>query len=109
MGQFPMNSFNPLLADVHLQSLLIWAHHNLGSIGLPLQINGAVQHKMPLQGMTTYASMQVQTTTTHKLVADVISYDRSGNIYTEVHGAEITLNDKLYELFHDNQLEKEPV
>jgi len=109
LGQFPADQFNPLLADVHLQGLLIWAHHNLGSVGLPLQIAAGVQYEMPPFGSTSYATLRVRSTSNHKLVADVISHDRDGLIYTEVTNAEITLTDTLYQLFLDNQLEKEPV
>ncbi len=52
--------------------------------------------------------MQVQSSTNHRLIADVISHDEIGNIYSNVEGAEITLNNKLFDLFKDNKLEKEP-
>lgn len=58
--------------------------------------------------MTTFATMQVQSSTNHRLIADVISHDEEGNIYSHVEGAEITLNNKLFDLFKDNNLEKEP-
>ncbi len=109
MGQFPVHSFNPYQSDVHLQSLLIWAHSQQQSIGLPLQIAGAVQYELVPFGMQTYATMRVKSTTPHKLVADVISHDQDGYIYSEVMDAEITLNEKLYDLFSQNQLEKQPV
>jgi NAD(P)-dependent dehydrogenase (short-subunit alcohol dehydrogenase family) len=107
-GQFPVGSFNPFLADIHLQSLLIWASSQLGSIGLPLKISGGTQYKPVDFDTTTYATMQVQSSSNHRLIADVISHDEVGNIYSHVEGAEITLNDKLFDLFKDNKLEKEP-
>ena len=107
-GQFPVGSFNPFLADIHLQSLLIWASSQLGSIGLPLKISGGTQFKSVDFGTTTFATMQVQSSSNHRLVADVISHDEAGNIYSHIEGAEITLNNKLFELFKDNKLEKEP-
>ncbi len=107
-GQFPVGSFNPFLADIHLQSLLIWASSQLGSIGLPLKISGGTQYKPVDFDTTTYATMQVQSSSNHRLVADVISHDEMGNIYSHVEGAEITLNNKLFDLFKDNKLEKEP-
>ncbi len=109
MGQFPVNDFNPFLADVHLQSLLIWANAQMGSIGLPLQIAGGTQYQPVPFDLPTYATMTVKTVTPHKLVADVTSHDRDGYIFSKVVDAEITLNDKLYNLFKDNQLEIEPV
>jgi hypothetical protein len=108
MGQFPIKAYNPYLADVHLQSLLIWAHHQKGSLGLPLQIAGGIQYLEVPDGEVTYATMRMRKVNSHKLVADVISHDRNGNVYMEVLSAEITLNEKLYDLFQDNQLEKEP-
>ncbi|NQS91123.1 MAG: polyketide synthase dehydratase domain-containing protein [Chloroflexi bacterium] len=109
LGQFPISSFNPFLADVHLQSLLIWANSQRQSIGLPLRINEAVQYQAVPFGTTTYATMKVTTSTPHKLVADVTSHDKDGNIFSEVRGAEITLSENLLDLFQDNQLEIEPV
>jgi NAD(P)-dependent dehydrogenase (short-subunit alcohol dehydrogenase family) len=109
MGQFAVDQFNPLLADVHLQALLIWAHHNLGAVGLPLRIASGIQYELPPLGSLSYATMKVQSSSNHKLVADVISHDRDGLIYSEVRGAEITLTDNLYDLFQNNHLEKEPV
>ncbi len=53
--------------------------------------------------------MKVKKITPHKLVADVISHDENGLVYSEVIDAEITLNEKLYELFKQNHLENEPV
>jgi len=109
MGQFPVNTFNPYLADIHLQSLLIWAHSQTGSIGLPLQIAGGTQfHPVPFD-TTSYATMTVKSSTPHKLVADVTSHDQDGFVFSKVVDAEITLNDKLFGLFKQNQLENEPV
>jgi NAD(P)-dependent dehydrogenase (short-subunit alcohol dehydrogenase family) len=107
-GQFPVGSFNHFLADIHLQSLLIWASSQLGSIGLPLKISGGTQYKSVGFDTTTYVTMQVQSSSNHRLVADVISHDQAGNIYSYIEGAEITLNNKLFDLFKDNKLEKEP-
>jgi len=107
-GQFPVGSFNPFLADIHLQSLLIWASSQLGSIGLPLKISGGTQYKSVDFDTTTYVTMQVQSSSNHRLVADVISHDQAGNIYRYIEGAEITLNNKLFDLFKDNKLETEP-
>jgi hypothetical protein len=107
MGQFRTQGFDPILADVHLQSLLIWAHLQKGTTGLPLQIGSGKQYHPAAPGEITYATMKVNKISSHKLVADVISHDQHGHIYSEVIDAEITLNDRLSELFQDNQLEAE--
>jgi len=109
MGQFPVNTFNPYLADIHLQSLLIWANSQIGSIGLPLQIAGGIQYHLVPFDITTYATMTVKSSTPHKLVADVTSHDRDGYVFSQVIDAEITLNEKLFGLFQENQLESDPI
>ena len=108
-GQFPVRSFNPFLADVHLQSLLVWAHMQVESPGLPLKIASGIQYQKPPAYGKTYATMKVKSMKGRQLVADVISHDEEGLVYSEVAGAEITLKKNLYELFQNNQLEKEPV
>jgi NAD(P)-dependent dehydrogenase (short-subunit alcohol dehydrogenase family) len=107
-GQFRIRFYNPFLADVHLQSMLVWAHLQAGTLGLPLKIASGIQYREAPLGIETYATMKVRSFKDHGLVADVISHDREGLVYMEVSGAEITLNKKLYELFQDNQLESEP-
>ncbi len=109
MGQFPVRSFNPFWADVHLQSLLIWAHLYQGSVGLPLKIAGGTQYR-PLEfGQTSYVTMTVRSSSSHTLVADVTSHDRQGRIFSRVAGAEITLSQRLQPLFRQNQLESAAV
>ena len=107
MGQFQAGNFNPYLADIHLQSLLIWAWYQLESTGLPLNIAEGTQYKTVPFDIDTYATMQVVSQSKHKLVANVISHDQEGNIYSEVKRAEITLNKTLLDLFQQNQLSKE--
>ena len=107
MGQFPAGYFNPYLADIHLQSLLIWAWEQLQSTGLPLNIKSATQYKTVPFDSDTYATMQVVSKSKHKLVANMISHDRDGYVFSEVMEAEITLNKTLLELFKQNQLSRE--
>jgi len=107
-GQFPIKEFDPYLADVHLQSLLIWSHFNTGSVGLPLQIAEGIQYQQVRGDNNTYVTMHVKASNSHKLVADVISHDQDGLIFSKVTDAEITLNENLYDLFKMNQLETEP-
>ena len=103
-GQFPMGAFNPYLADVHLQSILIWAWEHHRSTGLPLKIARGTQYRTSPVNEDTYARMEVVSLSKHKIHADVISYDQHGSVFTEVRGAEITLNESLFELFQENRL-----
>jgi NAD(P)-dependent dehydrogenase (short-subunit alcohol dehydrogenase family) len=103
-GQFPIGGFNPYLADVHLQSILIWAWDQYKSTGLPLKIARGTQYRIPPVDEDTYARMEVVSQSKHKILANVTSYDQHGIVFTEVQEAEITLNESLLELFQENTL-----
>ena len=104
-GQFPVQTFNPFAVDVQLQSLLVWAHRYVGHAGLPLQIKGGIIYQPIRFGMVTYATMQVRSCTARSLVADVSTVDETGRLCMEVRGAEITLSERLNQLFTQNRLE----
>lgn len=103
-GQFPVQTFNPYLADVQLQSLLIWAHHTYGYGGLPLKIRESVYYRNPAFGETTYATLAVRSHAEHRLVADVTIHDAEGLVYGRVIDAEITMSPRLNALFAQNTL-----
>ena len=104
-GQFPVYTFNPYAVDVHLQSLLVWARHFVGYGGLPLRIRKGLQYRPLRFGETTYASMRVLSHSASALVADVTIYDTDGFVLMDVYGAEITLSQRLNQLFEQNSLE----
>lgn len=105
-GQFPSQFYNPYLTDAHLQSLLIWASLYRDVKGLPLRIaNGRQYRALPFE-TDTYVMMTVESITKHTLLADVTSFDSKGLVYSEVTGAEITLSERLNELFLKNQLQE---
>jgi len=103
-GQFPVQTFNPYLADAQLQSLLVWAKQMRGVVGLPLRIGKGEQFHQPRFGEVTYASLTIQSAGDHSLVADVVVYNEAGDIYSRVTGAEITLSARLNALFEQGQL-----
>ena len=106
-GQFPVKSFNPFLADIHLQSLLIWSSLYNNVKGLPLRIEGGRQYQVLDFEHETYATMQVIEASKHNLTADVIIHDRRGRVHSRVSRAQITLSKRLDELFAQNQLEEQ--
>jgi NAD(P)-dependent dehydrogenase (short-subunit alcohol dehydrogenase family) len=103
-GQFPVQTFNPYLTDVTLQSLLIWAHQTHGHGGLPLSIQKGEQYRPLPFAETLYATLTVQSSTRRHLVADVVVHDAAGQVYSQVMGAEITLSPRLNQLFAQNRL-----
>ncbi len=107
-GQFPADLYNPFLTDAMLQSLLIWSFQYRGVCGLPLRISrGRLYRPFPFD-TAIYATMEVTSVSNHTLRADVTSYDEKGQIFMEVGGAEITLSERLNELFQQNRLHEEP-
>ncbi len=107
-GQFPVQTFNPYVIDSQLQSLLIWATLSLGYAGLPLRIAaGTIYRPLRFDERTT-VWMQVVSQTPRQLVADVFVEDTTGALCMAVHGAEITLSDRLRDLFRQNTLDAAP-
>ncbi len=103
-GQFPVQTFNPYLTDVTLQSLLVWAYQTHGYGGLPLSIRKGEQYRPLAFGETLYATLTVQSSSRRHLVADVTVHGVAGQVYSRVTGAEITLSPRLNRLFAQNQL-----
>jgi len=103
-GQFPVQTCNPYLTDVQLQSLLIWAKRFKGVGGLPLRIRGGQQFRRAKFGEVTYATLEVVSSSERSLVADVTVHDADGLVYSRVTGAEITLSARLNALFEQNWL-----
>ena len=104
-GQFPVQTFNPYLTDVQLQSLLIWAMHTKQVVGLPLRIQRGEQFRPARFAEVVYTTLAVQSCTDLSLVADVTVHDAQGLVYSRVTGAEITLSARLNALFQQNRLE----
>jgi len=105
-GQFPARFYNPYLTDAHLQSLLIWASLYRDVKGLPLRIANGKQYRPLPFDIDTFVQMSVKSITKHTLLADVTSFDGNGRIFSEVTGAEITLSERLNELFLENHLQE---
>lgn len=103
-GQFPVQTFNPYIADVQLQSLLVWSRHFNGYGGLPLCIQDAVQYRPARFDESTYVSMAVRSRSSRSLVADVRVQNEEGEVCLMVRGAEITLSERLNELFAQKTL-----
>lgn len=98
-GQFAIQSFNPFLADVQFQSMVIWARLFYGAGSLPLRAQAGEHYRIPAPGTLFYVSLEVRSHTESSLVADLIAHDAAGEIYTRVNGAEVTISAQLNRLF----------
>jgi acyl transferase domain-containing protein len=103
-GQFPVQTFNPYVADAQFQSMVIWAWHFHQAGSLPLQAQKGEQFQEIPFDQAFYVSMEVQSSTENSLVADIIAHDAQGQICTRISGAEVTISERLNPLFRQNRL-----
>jgi NADP-dependent 3-hydroxy acid dehydrogenase YdfG len=90
-GQFPVQTFNPYIADVQIHSLWIWTQH-FHQIGcLPSEILNFEQFAPVPFGETFYVTCEVKSKTESNVVADVITHNQQGQIYNRMIGAKGTL------------------
>jgi NAD(P)-dependent dehydrogenase (short-subunit alcohol dehydrogenase family) len=98
-GQFAVQSFNPFLADVQFQSMVIWARRFYNAGSLPLRAQAGTYYGSPESGTPFHVSLEVRSHSESGLVADIIAHDSDGKIYTQVEGAEVTISAQLNRLF----------
>lgn len=98
-GQFPVQSCNPCTADIQYQGMLIWVRHVYQAACLPLRCDkGEHFQDIPL-GKTFYVSIEVLSSSNTNLKANIIAHDINGQVYSQVFGAEVTINKQLNSLF----------
>jgi NAD(P)-dependent dehydrogenase (short-subunit alcohol dehydrogenase family) len=94
-GQFPARTFNPYLADTLFQAMLAWTQHFQQVGALPQHAErGEVFRRMPFD-QRLYVSLEVRSSTEHRLVADSFAHDERGRLYMQVLGAEVTPSERL--------------
>jgi NAD(P)-dependent dehydrogenase (short-subunit alcohol dehydrogenase family) len=98
-GQFAIQSFNPFLADVQFQSMVIWARRFYNAGSLPLRAQAGTYYGSPNAGAPFLVSLEVRSHSDSGLVADIIAHDTDGKIHTRVDGAEVTISAQLNRLF----------
>jgi NAD(P)-dependent dehydrogenase (short-subunit alcohol dehydrogenase family) len=98
-GQFAIQSFNPFLADVQFQSMVIWTRRFYNAGSLPLRAQAGTYYGSPGPGALFYVSLEVRSHSESGLVADIIAHDAEGKIFTQVEGAEVTISAQLNRLF----------
>jgi len=103
-GQFPVQTFNPYVADAQFQSMVIWAWQTHQAGSLPLRAQKGEQFQGIPFDQAFYVSMEVQSSTENRLVADIIAHDAQGQVYTRISGAEVTISERLNPLFRQNRL-----
>ncbi|MFN6536333.1 MAG: SDR family NAD(P)-dependent oxidoreductase [Nostoc sp. EkiNYC01] len=90
-GQFPVQTFNPYIADVEIHAFWIWAQHFHQVACLPSEITTFEQFVPVPFDETFYVSCQIKSKTESSLVVDVIVHNQQGQIYTRMLGAKGTI------------------
>ncbi|MBK1986540.1 SDR family NAD(P)-dependent oxidoreductase [Sphaerospermopsis aphanizomenoides BCCUSP55] len=90
-GQFPVQTFNPYIADVQIHALWLWTQH-FHQIGcLPAEIQTFEQFAPVPFDETFYVTCEVKSKTESNVIADVITHNRQGQIYNRMIGAKGTI------------------
>ncbi len=82
-GQFPIQSSNPYIYDVVVQSLLIWTQHYRQSPCLPSHLVGLEQYKPIVFNQTFLVYLQIVSHTDAAVIADIQAIDYKGNVYVK--------------------------
>jgi NAD(P)-dependent dehydrogenase (short-subunit alcohol dehydrogenase family) len=98
-GQFPVQTLNPFVADVQFQGLVIWARRFRGVASLPLRAQRGEHFRAVPPGAPFYVTLQVRADSGSAVVADVLTHDRAGLLFTRLTGGEATLSEALNPLF----------
>jgi NAD(P)-dependent dehydrogenase (short-subunit alcohol dehydrogenase family) len=98
-GQFPIQTFNPYLADVQGQSQVIWARIFRGAASLPLRVERVETFAALPAGTPFYVSMEVREASPYALLSDVFAHDGAGQVYCRLTGCEVTISEHLNRLF----------
>jgi acyl transferase domain-containing protein len=90
-GQFPVQTFNLFLVDVQIHSLWLWMQYIHQQVCLPSAIISYEQF-MPISfDETFYVSCEVKSKTNTAVIADVITHNQDGKIYSRMLGAKGTI------------------
>lgn len=98
-GQFPVLSFNPYVADVEFQGLLVWVHQFYQSASLPSDGGELVLYRPVPAGEEYYVSLEIVEHNKNRVVADIYVHDGSGQLYTRMLGAAVAVSPQLARLF----------
>jgi hypothetical protein len=90
-GQFPVQIFNPYIADVQIHALWIWTQYFYQEGCLPSEIKIFEQFAAIPFDQTFYVSCEIKSKTDSSVTVDVIAHDHQGKIYNRMIGAKGTI------------------
>jgi NAD(P)-dependent dehydrogenase (short-subunit alcohol dehydrogenase family) len=98
-GQFLADAFNPYMADVLIQTVLIWLKEQHQSGALPTEIQQITQFKSLPFDRPIFALMETKVKTSTSIIYNVTACDEEGTIYLHLSGVKATISDRLSQLF----------
>lgn len=98
-GQFSVNSFNPYLADVHLQNVLLWTYHQMGESCLPMGFEKFEQFQFLDFEQDFYVSTEIISSNSSEVKANIFVHNERGKIYCQWFNIYYIITKKLQNLF----------
>ncbi len=102
LGQFSTLSMDPILIDMAVQGLVVWARHYTGAASLPLAA-GSIRHFHATPAGPLYVTIAVRSSDAQRVIGDITVADSAGQICTQVLASEVTLSTRLNALFESTR------
>ena len=103
-GQFPVQAFNYFMADIGLQSIGIWSRHFYKMGSLPLRAGQGRYFDQVEFGQAFFVTMRVRSHSETNVSATITFHDREGHVYIVIDDLEVTMSQRMNELFLKNKL-----
>jgi NAD(P)-dependent dehydrogenase (short-subunit alcohol dehydrogenase family) len=99
-GQFPVGSFNPFVADVQFQGILVWVSlfHD-GAASLPADGGEMIVYRPVPAGADYFVSIDIVSSTKTRVVTNIYVHDSEGWLYTCLAGAAVSVSRELRGMF----------
>jgi len=98
LGQFATRSIDPLLIDMAVQGMVVWARRMTGAASLPLVV-GSVRAFGPTPAGPLFVDIVVTGRDQQRITGTVTVHDAAGVVCSQIVGAEVTLSARLNALF----------
>jgi NAD(P)-dependent dehydrogenase (short-subunit alcohol dehydrogenase family) len=103
-GQFPVTAMNQYVADIMLQSVVVWARKQYDLASLPLKIGYGIFYKSVAFGKRYIIDVEVVKKSKAKVISNIKCVDQQGHIFMELFDVEITLSKSLNQKFLENKM-----
>lgn len=103
-GQFGVSSTNPFVDDVLYQAMLVWVRYSSGKGSLPSSARRYEQYELIKPGKEFFVLLEVVSSQTSAMVANITLHSEAGEIYGRMMEAEVTISDALNSLFLQNNV-----